>query len=73
MDPHGELVHRAAGARDSVHLTAVDLEDVDNVRNEWAFFRDRREELYGELQKRMSGADDLGLPSVGYSGDLAAE
>ena len=73
MDPHGELLQKAAGARDSVHLTAVDLGDVDSVRNEWAFFRDRREELYGGLRQRMDGADGLGLPTVGYSGNLAVE
>ena len=68
MDPHGELVHRPAGSRDSVHITAVDLAEVTRTREEWAFFRDRRESQYGELGERLPTADKLGLPSGLYSG-----
>jgi predicted amidohydrolase len=68
MDPHGELVHRPAGSRDSVHITAIDLDDVTRTREEWAFFRDRRESQYGELGGRLPTADKLGLPSGLYSG-----
>jgi len=68
MDPHGELVHRPAGSRDSVHITAIDLNDVTRAREEWAFFRDRRESQYGELGGRLPTADKLGLPSGLYSG-----
>ena len=68
MDPHGELVHRPAGSRDSVHITAIDLDEVTRTREEWAFFRDRRESQYGELGERLPTADKLGLPSGLYSG-----
>lgn len=70
MDPHGELLHRAAGARDSVHLSEVDLEEVDRTRAEWSFFRDRREEIYGDLKARLKGADSFGLPAAKYSGSV---
>ncbi|MCJ7500489.1 acyltransferase [bacterium] len=68
MDPHGEMVHRPAGSRDSVHITAIDLDEVTRTREEWAFFRDRRESQYGELGERLPTADKLGLPSGLYSG-----
>jgi len=68
MDPHGELLHRPAGSRDSVHVSAIDLSEVTKTREEWAFFRDRREDQYGELGKRLPAADRLGLPSGLYSG-----
>ena len=68
MNPHGELVHRAAGSREAVHLSALDLQEIQRSREEWAFFRDRREDAYGEIKKRLPEADSLGLPSGMYSG-----
>lgn len=68
MDPHGEMVHRPAGSRDSVHITAIDFSEVISTREEWAFFRDRRENQYGELGERLPAADKLGLPAGLYSG-----
>ncbi|MGD8353885.1 MAG: nitrilase-related carbon-nitrogen hydrolase [Pseudomonadota bacterium] len=68
MDPHGEMVHRPAGSRDSVHITAIDFNEVISTREEWAFFRDRRENQYGELGERLPAADKLGLPAGLYSG-----
>lgn len=73
VNPHGELLHRAAGARDSVHLSDVDLAEIDMARAEWAFFRDRREEVYEELKTRLKGADGLGLPAAKYSGSVLGE
>ncbi len=68
MDPHGDLLHRPAGSRDSVHITAIDLDEVMRTREEWAFFKDRRENQYGGLVERLPMADKLGLPSGLYSG-----
>ncbi len=68
MNPHGELIQRTAGARDSVHLSQVDTTETQRVRDEWAFFRDRREDAYREIGNRLEGADSLGLPSGMYSG-----
>jgi N-carbamoylputrescine amidase len=73
MDPHGELVHKPAGARDSVHLSSIDLEEVSRTREEWAFFRDRREDQYVEIRNRLPSAEGLGLPSGFYSGGADEE
>lgn len=73
MNPHGEMVHRAAGSRDSVHLSEIDLSEVSRTRQEWAFFRDRREEQYAEMGNRLPGADELGLPAGLYSGEMGGE
>lgn len=70
MDPHGELVQKPAGSRDSVHISVIDLEEVRRTREEWAFFRDRREDQYGAIRERFPGADGLGLPSGLYSGRM---
>ncbi len=68
LNPHGELVHRPAGSREAVYLAPVDLSEVERTRQEWSFFRDRREDLYRELGQRLPGADALGLPAVPYGG-----
>lgn len=68
MNPHGELIQTPAGLRDSVHISVIDLDDVLRTREEWAFFRDRREDQYDAIRERLPGADSLGLPSGLYSG-----
>lgn len=68
MNPHGELEHRPAGSRDSIHMTDIDLGEIERARNEWAFFRDRREELYDDIGRSLPGAESLGLPAGHYSG-----
>jgi N-carbamoylputrescine amidase len=73
MNPHGELDHRPAGSRDSVHITDISTEEIQQTRNEWAFFRDRREKLYDNVSKRMDDADSLGLPAGHYSGGIDRE
>jgi N-carbamoylputrescine amidase len=73
MNPHGELLHRPAGARDSVHMSAIDPDEVSRTREEWAFFRDRREDQYGDITSRLPSADSFGLPSGLYSGGIENE
>ena len=73
MDPHGELVQKPAGARDSVHLSTIDMDEITRTRGEWAFFRDRREDQYVEIRGRMPEADTLGLPAGIYSGGAGDE
>lgn len=68
MNPHGELIQKAAGLRDSVHISLIDPDEVLRTREEWAFFRDRREDQYGAIRDRLPAADSLGLPSGLYSG-----
>jgi len=73
MNPHGELLHKPAGSRDSVHITSIDVSEVTRTREEWAFFRDRREDQYEDIRKRLSSADGFGLPAGLYSGGLEDE
>jgi N-carbamoylputrescine amidase len=73
MNPHGELLHKPAGSRDSVHISSIDSNEVSRTREEWAFFRDRREDLYEDIRKRLPSADSLGLPAGLYSGGLEDE
>ncbi|HEX4087353.1 MAG TPA: nitrilase-related carbon-nitrogen hydrolase [Trebonia sp.] len=52
VDPRGRLVGDA-GARDKGDLIIrdLDLSLLDQVRNTWAFYRDRRPEAYGDLTR----------------------
>ena len=47
VDPHGEMTMSPAGMADSVILADVDTDLIEDVRREWNFFADRREETYG--------------------------
>jgi predicted amidohydrolase len=35
--------------KDSIALVEVDLKDIDKVRKEWPFFKDRRPDTYKEI------------------------
>ena len=49
-NPRGQIVEGAASDRaDEMIVRDLDLELVDEVRNQWAFYRDRRPESYGPL------------------------
>jgi beta-ureidopropionase len=52
VDPRGQLVG-GAGARDKSDLIIrdLDLSRIDQVRNTWAFYRDRRPDAYGDLTR----------------------
>jgi beta-ureidopropionase len=52
VDPRGQLVGDA-GARDKSDLIIrdLDLSRIDQVRNTWAFYRDRRPDAYGDLTR----------------------
>ena len=48
--PRGQIVEGAASdSADELIVRDLDLELVDEVRNQWAFYRDRRPESYGPL------------------------
>jgi N-carbamoylputrescine amidase len=48
-DPRGQMV--AVGSRDKTELIVadLDLEIIEQVRNTWQFYRDRRPESYGPI------------------------
>jgi beta-ureidopropionase len=50
VDPRGQLVGEAASdSEDAVVVRDLDLALIDDVRRQWAFYRDRRPETYGPL------------------------
>ena len=51
VNPYGELTTSPAGANDAIVFSEIDLNEVQETRDIWTFFRDRRPELYGELSR----------------------
>jgi N-carbamoylputrescine amidase len=49
----GQVLSRAAAARQEVLVVPVDLGDVDATRTHWPFLRDRRIDAYGDLTRRF--------------------
>ena len=49
-DPRGQFVGDVASDREAeLVVRDLDLDMIDEVRNQWAFYRDRRPELYGTI------------------------
>lgn len=51
--PSGEILARAGAQRDETLMARCDLGKIDEVRESWPFFRDRRIDAYGSLQRRF--------------------
>jgi beta-ureidopropionase len=49
VNPRGEIFSIASEDNDELLVAEFDLEMIDQVRNVWQFFRDRRPETYGRL------------------------
>ena len=52
-DPYGQILQRASSDKEEILIQECDLGLIDEVRCNWPFFRDRRIETYGPLQKRF--------------------
>jgi N-carbamoylputrescine amidase len=52
VDPHGEFLGEPSGQGDGAILAEIDLAMIQETRESWAFFRDRRPEIYGKLAER---------------------
>jgi N-carbamoylputrescine amidase len=52
--PNGQIIQRAAVAKEEVLIVPCDLEKVEFSRTHWPFLRDRRIDAYGDLVKRFS-------------------
>ena len=52
-DTSGEVIAKAALAKEQVLSAEIDLGRVDLTRTHWPFLRDRRIDAYGDLTKRM--------------------
>ena len=49
VDPRGQIVATASQDKDELLVTEIDLELIEEVRETWQFFRDRRPEAYKEV------------------------
>lgn len=52
-DPFGRVLARAGHDREELLMVSCDLGRIDDVRQNWPFFRDRRIDAYGDLTKRF--------------------
>ena len=50
--PQGEILAQASHDQEEILMAEVDLAFQENVRQNWPFFRDRRIDAYGEINKR---------------------
>ncbi len=50
-DPRGQIVAQASRDKDEVLTADLDLDQIQEVRNTWQFFRDRRPESYTRIAK----------------------
>ena len=50
-NPRGKIIAQASPKENELLTTELDLSVIDEVRNLWQFYRDRRPETYGELLK----------------------
>jgi N-carbamoylputrescine amidase len=51
VDPRGQTIKQGSEDKDELVVAEFDLNLIDEVRNTWQFFRDRRPETYEELVK----------------------
>ena len=49
VDPRGQIFAQASEDKDELLVAEFDLDMIEEVRNTWQFFRDRRPETYGKL------------------------
>ena len=52
-DPFGIVIAQASSDKEEVLVVEIDRARMEDVRRNWQFFRDRRIENYGDLQKRF--------------------
>jgi N-carbamoylputrescine amidase len=49
VDPRGKLIAQASKTEDELLIADVNMDEIEEVRNTWQFFRDRRPETYDGL------------------------
>ena len=52
VNPRGEIVAEASQDKDELLVADLDLNVIDEARNKWQFFRDRRNDAYGDLLRK---------------------
>jgi beta-ureidopropionase len=53
VSPRGEFLAQGSEENDELVIAELDLSKIDEVRNTWQFYRDRRPDAYDELTKRI--------------------
>ena len=53
ISPEGELLDKPTGMKDSITLIEIDLKNIEKVRKEWPFLKDRRPEGYKEIAENI--------------------
>ena len=51
VNPRGQIIAEASEDKDELVVADLDLSMIDEVRQVWQFYRDRRPEAYGDLTK----------------------
>ncbi len=49
MNPKGQILAEASMDRDELLIADLDLDQIEEVRAIWQFYRDRRPETYGKI------------------------
>jgi beta-ureidopropionase len=49
VNPRGQIVAEGSEDKDEVVVADLDLDLIDEVRQTWQFYRDRRPEAYAEI------------------------
>ncbi len=52
-DPRGQILAEASEDKDELVTADLDLDLIQEVRNAWQFYRDRRPETYGDIAKLL--------------------
>ncbi len=52
-DPQGVMLALGSHDKEEVLLADIDLEDLESIRCNWPFYRDRRTDAFADLQKRF--------------------
>ena len=58
ISPEGEYLDKPTGMKDSIALIEIDLKNIDKIRKEWPFFKDRRPDSYREIPHGMEHSPD---------------
>ncbi|MFC2061556.1 nitrilase-related carbon-nitrogen hydrolase [Elusimicrobiota bacterium] len=51
--PKGKIIAQGSEDKEEVIVADLNMEEIYEIRNAWAFYRDRRPETYGDLTKQM--------------------
>lgn len=49
VSPEGELMDKPTGMKEAIAFIDIDLKEIERVKKEWSFFKDRRPEVYREI------------------------